>query len=150
MPAESVYEEALDAVNAAIVALSLSGLSSVVTEDQPQRTDRTLPYVSVCPAVQPETVVAATNIRDDVTYPVQIAIVASKSDTVTFRKVLGWRQSIRRRMSNQTLSASPLSGGTFRTTEVRPGPALEQNALAQHKVYLSILTVDVKTREARS
>lgn len=150
MPAVSVYEEVLDAVNAAIVALNLTGITtSVVTEDEPQRTDRTLPYVSVCPSPAGETVASSTNIREDVSYAVQVAIIASKTAT-TMATVLGWRQSIRRRFSGQKLQTSALAGGTFVTLECTPQIPLDPRAIATHKVYVSVLLVRVTVREARS
>lgn len=149
MPALSVYEEILDAVNAAATALSLSGIAAVVTEDEPQRTDRTLPYVSVCPAVQAENLPTGTNSRDDVTYAVQVAIIASKTST-TWQTVIGWRQSLRRRFSNQKLQSAALTGGTFVTMECRPGITLDPRAIATHKCYVSVLFVNVTVREARS
>lgn len=147
--AASVYEEVLDAVKAAIDALSLSGISSVVIEDMPSRTDRTLPYVSVAPSPIGETIPDGTNTRDDVEYRVQVAIVASKSAT-TMATVLGWRQSIRRRMSNQKTQSAALSGGTFVTMQCTPQVPLDPAALTAHKVYLSVLLVRVTVREARS
>lgn len=148
MPASSVYEEVLDAVNAAIVALNLSGLSSVVTEDEPQRTDRSLPYVSVCPSPAGETVGTATNTREDVAYAVQVAIIAPKSST--WQTVFGWRQAIRRRFSGQKLQTAAMTGGTFATLECTPQVPLDPRALAAHKVYVSVLLVRVTVREGRS
>lgn len=149
MPAASVYEEILDAVKVAIDALSLSGISSVVIEDMPSRTDRTLPYVSVAPSPISETIPDGTNIRDDVEYRVQVAIVASKSAT-TMATVLGWRQSIRRRMSEQKLQAAEFTGGTFKTLQCTPQVPLDPAALTAHKAYLSVLLVRVTVREART
>ncbi len=149
MPAVSVYEEVLAAVASAITGFSLSGIASVVNEDAPQRTDRTLPYVSVCPALQGETPSGGTNQRDDWTYNVQVAIIAKKESS-PLATVLGWRQTLRRRLNNMRLDVSSITLGTQINVTCVPQVPIDQAALQAHKVYVSVLLVRVEIREGRT
>lgn len=148
MPAVSVYEEVLAAVTAAIQGFSLTGIVSVENEDAPTRTDRTLPYISVCPSLQGEQQTGGTNGRDDWTYPVQVAIIASKSTTRA--TVLGWRQTLKRRLNNMRLSDAAITLGTQVSVSCVPQVPIDQAALQAHKVYVSVLLVRVTVREART
>lgn len=148
MPATSVYEEALTGIATAIAALSLTGAPPVVNEDLPNLAQNGLPYISVCPSLQPEITPKGSNDRDNWVYGVQVSIIGGK-DAVPRATVFAWRQAIRRRFSNQDLPAGTISLGTFVATTVTPLVPLDPVALQKQKAYVSVLLVKVEVKEGR-
>lgn len=150
MPSSSTYMQAMDSVKAAIEALLLTGLSTVVIQEWPLRTDRTLPYVSLSPSTIRENVQAATNRSEDVGYAILAAIVATSAgtDATALDARLLWREKIRRRFSHQSISS--ITNGTQLQCTVEPLSPIDAVALAANKGFVSAMIIRVNVREGRS
>jgi hypothetical protein len=147
MPYNSAYMQCMDSVKTAIEALSLTGLSTVVIQEWPLWVDRALPYVSISPSSVKENVSAATNRNDEVGYAILVAIIAAQAgtDLDALDARLLWRQTIRRRFSNQSISG--ITAGTQLKATVEPLSPIDAAAMAKFKSFVSGLIVRVSVRE---
>ena len=92
-----------------------------------------------------ETVGDSMQAVDDVGYKTGIAIVAGDEDVQSLEVFLGWRQSIRRRMNNRSITTS----GNYRLT-VQPGPAVEPVAWQKDHKLVSLMVVTAQFQEGRT
>lgn len=148
-----VAEEVLQGVKDQIVGLSLDGITTnhvvVMSMGDDQSGDG--PEIPGYPCLviwigNPETIEEATNISDDVTYPVALHIIsAEKSNEPTLReKVLGWRQAIRGVFSGKRLPG--VTGGYAWKCQVRPGTVLDRPKWMQG-YWATTLVIGVTVRE---
>ncbi|MCK9356398.1 MAG: hypothetical protein M0R22_04510 [Dehalococcoidia bacterium] len=104
---EAVQYQCMTAIQVKVQALSLSGVAtaSVVIREVPSKQDMTLPAVVIAP--QKPTVTGITNVSDDYTYGIFIAIFAADNRALTANtaKYAKWLQQITRAFQNQRLSA---------------------------------------------
>jgi hypothetical protein len=100
-----------------------------------------------------ETITASSNVRDDIVYPVIVAIVASlkiDAEQPTDRQVMGldqrlsWRETIRKAFSNQRLDAT--RGYNMALTPL----AIVDNAAFQRDLFVSGFTLRISNREGRT
>ena len=113
---------------------------------------RQLPAVVIAP-FGAEAVVAQSNLRDDITYPVLVAIVASTKidgentndkQLADFEQRLQWRETIRKAFSNQRLDAT--RGYNMALTPL----AIVDNAAFQRDLFVSGFTLRISNREGRT
>lgn len=113
---------------------------------------RHLPAVVIAP-FGAETVTAQSNLRDDITYPVLVAIVASTridgegptdKQVQDFEQRLQWRETIRKAFSNQRLTSS-----LVHQIAVQPQQIVDPVAFARD-LYVSGFVLRLTNREARA
>jgi len=153
MPNTSVHYDCMTAVKSGIEALALAGLSEAsilvrkVPIDWDFRTGPRLPGVLIAP-LGSETVApnAGTNARDDVGYPVAVAILdADNADaTANHERYLAWRQSILRKFRHQPLGAV---AGVY-TCLVEPDAITVPEAFLKHH-FVSAFVLRFISREER-
>lgn len=111
-----------------------------------------LPAVVIAP-FGAETVTAQSNLRDDITYPVLVAIVASAridaenandKQLADFEQRLQWRETIRKAFSNQRLTQS-----LVHSVQVQPQPIVDAIAFTRD-LYVSGFVLRLTNREART
>lgn len=156
----SVLEDILVAVQSGITGLSLTGLSSTAVVVQKVASVRPAdlpkfdpqgPVVVVAPLGQETlTPTAGTNLRDDIVYPVLVAILAPdlQSQTIDRDKYLTWRQSIRRKFHHNTSAFTSLS--SVINSIVQPQAIIDTQAFFERNSLVSALLIQVTSREARS
>jgi len=156
----SVLEDILGAVKTGITGLSLTGLSStlVFTQKVPSirpadlpKTNPPAPVVVIAPfGGETLTPTAGTNLRDDIIYPILVAIVAPDSQTqATDRdKYLTWRESIRKKFHHNLTAFTSLS--TVFNSTVQPQAIIDPGAFFDRNVLVSAIVLQVSSREARS
>lgn len=159
----AVLFDILTQVRADIQSLNLSGLSpaailiqkvvSVKVVDLSLPEGQRFPCVLIAPWGR-EGNVAASNLRDDVTYPVAVCIIASESgeqkqprekQEQNFDQYLGWRQSIRRAFSNQRLTTTLCHNVVVQPLDITDRAAWEEKGL-----WVSALLLQCTNREARA
>ena len=113
---------------------------------------RQLPAVVIAP-FGAEAVVAQSNLRDDITYPVLVAIVASTKidgentndkQLADFEQRLQWRETIRKAFSNQRLTQN-----LVHKIEVQPLVIVDPTAFARD-LFVSGFTLRLTNREGRA
>lgn len=151
----AVLEECLLSVVAQIKALALTGIDDgnvvamLVGDDQ--KGDG--PEISGFPCVvvaagDRETIEAATNLRDDVTYPILVALISVENRQATNRdRNLLWRQQVRRKFNQKRLP--DVTGGSAWKCEVRPGQIADRPRWLQG-YHAQVQIVAVTVRESRS
>lgn len=151
----AVLEECLVSVVAQIKALVLTGIDDgnvvamLVGDDQ--KGDG--PEISGFPCVvvaagDRETIEAATNLRDDVTYPILVALISVENRQATNRdRNLLWRQQVRRKFNQKRLP--DVTGGSAWKCEVRPGQIADRPRWLQG-YHAQVQIVAVTVRESRS
>jgi hypothetical protein len=147
MPGISNHYDTLLAIKAIIDGLALPGLSGgTLIQEVATYQDgaTTLPFVSISPS-GPEKLGDEFNDRDGVYYGVLVAIIA-KPDVASLETRLGWRQSIRRRLNNTSLSG--LSQNYNLTVE--PGNTVEPRAWFDRNAFISGFIVRAFFQEVRT
>jgi len=152
MALTAVHSDCIDAVQAAIQSIGLTGLPNDQVYAFKFPFDREsmglrFPAVHVSlPFSEVEQVLGGTNERDDWGYPVLVTIVTlSNQSTAIPVDVLNWRQNIRKKFHNQRLSAV----SAVYTCKVEPR-AIVDLSLFGDNYDVSYLLVRCITREARS
>jgi hypothetical protein len=151
----AAYDECITAIVSAIQALSLTGITSsnvvgmLVGDDESGDGPNVGGYP--CIIVSPggtETIEPVTNSRDDVAYPIVVTIISTENraqGTNRARNLL-WRQSIRRKFSQQRLAG--ITAGVAWKCEVRPGQVADRPRWIQNQ-HAQMLVITVFVREAR-
>ncbi|MGC1272583.1 MAG: hypothetical protein WBC44_02660 [Planctomycetaceae bacterium] len=150
----SIFSQVLDATRDVIVGLGLSDMPAeriVLMPTVPRATDQvvqTLPAIVLAP-LGAETINHATNLSDDITYPIAVVILDSAEnkplDATAADLRLTWRESILRAFHNKRMSA--VTGIT--TQAVQPLEAVSAAGWAQG-YFVSALVIRVTVRKARS
>lgn len=146
MPGTSNHFDAMVAIKSLIDGLSLTGLTggTVIQEVSTQLDgNRTLPFISISP-FGPERMGDELNDRDGVYYGIYIAIVA-RPDVNSLETRLGWRQTLRRRLNNTSLTGLSQNYNL----KVEPGEAVETKAWFDRNVFISGFTVRAFFQEPR-
>lgn len=157
--AQSALYGILEEIRDQVQSLNLSGISAgnVVICASPANEIISMPSARF-PAVVigpygAESIVAASNVRDDVSYPVVLAICDSlKLDAEQpgdkqregFDKRLYWRETLRKAFSNQRLTQS-----TGFTMQLQPLPIVEPRAF-ERDLWVSSMLLRVTNREGRT
>ena len=143
----SNHYDTLSAVKTIIDGLSLSGLDggTVIQEvAEYQDGQNILPFVSVSP-YGPEKLGDEFNDRDGVYYGVLVAIIA-KPDVNSLETRLGWRQKIRRKLNNHSISTM---SANYNLT-VEPGNVVEPKAYYARNAFISGFVVRAWFQETRT
>lgn len=154
---EAVWEQVLVGVHEKIVDLAISGISSskIVIRKVPTTTDASLtspkfPAIIVAP-YRSETITPATNLREDIRYPVLVAIVAEDAVNQTSNRetYLKWREDIRRTLHYSQITITGTGAGACYDLRVSPMPVLSSDQW--HKgAWVSTLVVEAYCREPRT
>lgn len=158
--ADSVHGKLIDATVSAIEGLNLSGvadanvLGQAVAEGKESATSgvSNYPAIVVSP-VNRETIppLGGTNKRDEVTYPVQVAIVdaANRSQSLTQLDTwLKYREDLIDHFIHNRVSIT----GNHRVSDqtIVPGPIVEPNAWREKDLFVSMFMIEFKLwRERR-
>lgn len=149
MAGVSNHYDAMTALKTLIEGASLSGLSSTgvliqeVAEHDEKRLGTILPFISISPYGQETTEDANIN-EDGVGYPILIGIVAAP-DATALETRLGWRQKIRRRLWNRSLS------GLTMNYNIKPEPLpIVDPAAWRIKMFCSGIVARVFFEEPRT
>lgn len=165
MPSASILEDVLQAVKTGVTGLTLSGLSSSnvfvlsVATARPRdlpKIDPPAPFVMIAPfggeTIDPG---AGTNLRDDIVYPVLIAILdpngqanGQTQGAADRDQVAGWRQQIRRLFHNKITAFSGIAS-VFNSV-VQPQAIVDPPMWIERSMFVSGLVVRVSSREART
>jgi hypothetical protein len=151
----SVHYRALLAAQARIQSLSLEGISSAHIIVRKLATDKDIgsglavEYPAIVLAqlgIENQPPGGGTNLRDDVEYPVLIAILAADNrDLVANQgRYLKWREQINRAFRNQRLTGVP----EVYTVRVQPGPIVSPSSFWQN-IYHSSIVLRCVSRESR-
>ena len=149
----------LETVLSQVQALDLSGIpranvvicQSAAVEIARMPSER-MPAVVISP-FGAETITAASNVRDDVQYPVLVAIVASlridaeqpgDKQTLGLDQRLTWRETIRKAFSNQRLDST--RGFNM---SLQPLAIVDQTAFARD-LFVSGFVLRITNREGRT
>lgn len=159
--AQSELYGIMEQVKSQIVALELTGIpdANIVLCGMPSVAIVSSPAIQY-PAIAigpygAEEVVAATNLRDDLRYPVLVAICdtlvsSAQAEQPGDKQTQGvdmrlyWRERIRKAFSNQRLTAS-----IGMIVEVQP-LAIVEPAAFQRDLWVSSLLLRIKNREVRT
>lgn len=159
--ANAVLFDILQAIRSDVQALNLPGLAAanVVVQKVPSDRAKDLPAEKFpCLIIAPfgaETIdpAAGSNLRDDVVYPVLVAVLASEKDeyeqpldqqTKRFNLYLKWRETLRKSFSQQRLSTELC----FKV-EVQPLEIVDRAAWFERNVFSSGLLLKCYSRESR-
>lgn len=145
----SNHYDSITAIKAVIDALSLSGLTggTVIQEVATYQDGQSvLPFISISP-YGPEQTGDETNFQDGCYYGVLVAIIA-KPDVNALETRLGWRQSMRRKLNNQTFYA--VGGPNNYNIKVEPGNVVEPRAYLDRNGFVSGFVVRCFFQEPRS
>jgi hypothetical protein len=157
MPAE--LTTILETVQTQVQALNLPGISranvvicqSAAVEIARMPSER-MPAVIISP-FGAETITASTNLRDDIVYPVLVALVASlridaeepmDKQRLGLDQRLTWRETIRKAFSNQRLDST-----RGYTMAVQPLAIVDQTAFARD-LFVSGFVLRITNREGRT
>ncbi len=153
MPNAILYDVLL-AVQSQIVSLNLSGIDSahVILQKVPSDRDGDLPATKFpCVIVAPfgpEILNAAdgTNLRDDIIYPVIVAILAADNgdQSANFNTYLTWREQIRHSFHNKVL------GTLCYRVQVQPQDIVDRGAWFERNLFASGVVLQCFNREART
>lgn len=147
----STHYQILEAVQAKIVALSLTGQDStrisirdtpVLTEEERNAGD----WIVIVP-FGAETNPGGTNARDEWQYPTLIAIVG-RPNLQTLDARLYRRERIMVAFHNVNLTG--ITNGTFITQEVQPGGINDAAAFQDRRQFISILIHRCNVKKART
>jgi hypothetical protein len=147
---EAVLYQCLDAVRSRIQGLSLAGVQNdqVVIGKVPDDKNRSFPSILITP-FQSESLNAAdgTNSRDDLGYPVLVAILAAdnQDQQANLDTYLVWREKIRQAFHNQRLPGV----SEIITTAVEPRNIVEPAAWFERNLFVSGLLLRFLSREPR-
>lgn len=149
MPTTSAFYECLESVKTIIEGLStgITNTSIVIQPVAHYKGDQPKPFISISP-YGPEGLPSGTNAREDIVYPVLVAIIADKNLSGGLDALLTIRQKIRRRFLHQGLSGITL--GSLIQTTVTPGNTVEVSPYLRDGVYVSGLILNCEVRELRS
>lgn len=157
--ANAVLFDILTAVRADIVALNLPqiGDAGIVIQKVPANRLKDLPATRYpCILIAPfgaETIESASNLRDDVTYPVLVCILASEKNEAeqpqdqqqqNFNLYLTWREEIRKSFSNQRLTST-----LCHKVESQPLPIADREAWFERNIFASGMILKCTSRESR-
>lgn len=155
----SIHYQCMEAVQAAIQALALAGVTSSNIVVRKLGTDRgadwgdgsvSLPAI-VIHSVGVETVNprAGSNYRDDIDYPIPVNILAADNqDLVTnHERYLMWREQIRKRFTHQRLTITSTGASMIRTF-TQPGAIMHPGAWYAN-LWHSTMIIRCTTREPR-
>lgn len=140
MPTVSTHYQIMEAIQAKVIALNLTGQEDVrvviretpyLTEEQHNAGD----WIVISPWGA-ETNPSGSNAREEWQYPTMIAI-CGKPDDNSLDVRLYRRQQIRNDLHNQPLTG--ITVGTFITQEVRPGNAVDVLAMQDRNRFVSAL-----------
>ncbi len=157
MPANAVLYDILTAVQTGVVALSLSGVANanILVMKVPSDLDRDFPATKF-PAViiapyGPEILNPAdgTNLRDDILYPVLVAILAADNgdQAANFNDYLTWRQQIRHAFHNTNLGTN---GALAYNVQVVPQDIVDRSAWFERNLFASGMVLHCYSREPRT
>jgi hypothetical protein len=149
---DAVLEQCLEAVKARIQGLSLSGIvnSSVVIHKSPTDRNVTKPAVVIGPGGAETVEFGPTNSRDDVGYPIFVAILAADNQNQTSDRgtYLLWREKIRRAFHNQRLPGVSQDGVSDILCGVETRDIVAPDWF-QAMVFVSAMVIRCRFREPR-
>lgn len=155
MPTASDFYAILEAVQATIIALGVTGYTTTSTvrlQKLPDYRNLTGGVVFVCPAPEQLNAQAGTNLGDDIVYGVLVVAARPSNQSLTDNMdgTLHLRQQIVNAFHNKRLSwtAPSGSGATQPFCAVDPTAVFDAGAFAD-QVDASALVVRVKTRTQR-
>lgn len=151
MASVSTQCQVLDAIQARIVALALVGVdtSRIVVRPHPYLTEEEVKagdWILICPWGG-EANDAGTNAREEWQYPTLIAL-EGREGVSTLDTWMSRREKIRRNLHHVELAG--VSNGTFITQQLRPGLAVDADALRNKKLFVSVLMHYCNVQEGRS
>lgn len=147
----SVYTNILNAVCSEIQSLQLEGISpaNVVIGKVP--TDRqgllpSLPGILIAPFGS-STIVGGSNLRDDIAYPVLIALLqaSNTSQTENRDRALLWSESISRAFRNQRLADVP----TVNTCRLKSDTKFNASQFFTANLDVNVIVLQFENRETR-
>ena len=157
--ANSTYFDILEAIRTDIHALALVGLSSanIILHKVPSTAVKNLPTERFpCIIIAPwgrEVIRPGSNVRDDVTYPVVVCIVANEKNEAeqpqdvqrqNFNQYLQWRETIRKSFSNLRISST-----LCHLVTVEPLDVVDRAAWEQKGLWASGLVLKCTQRETK-
>lgn len=157
--ANAIWFDILEQVRTDIVALALPDLAdaNVVVRKVPTTRLKDLPEGRFpCVQIAPwgvDSVTASSNLRDDIGYPVLVAIMASEADdaeqpeseqTRLLEMYLKWRETIRKSFSNQRLTTTLCWQVT-----VEPLPVTDRESWFERGLWISGMVLRCINRESR-
>ena len=157
--ANAILFDILEAVRTDIQALSLAGLAAanIIIHKVPSTAVAGLPAERFpCIIIAPwgrEVVRAGSNVRDDITYPVVVCIVASEKNEIeqpqdaqrqNFEMYLKWRETIRKSFSNLRLTST-----LCHLITVAPLEIVDRQAWEQKGLFASGLILNCTQRESK-
>ncbi len=146
----AVMKQCLDAVAARIAGLTLDGISSQNIAVVKVSDDRTvaLPGIVIAPfGGESNEPTGGTNKRDDVEYPVQVAILAAdqQDQSANFNQYLTWREQIARAFRHQRLPGV----SEIYTCRVEAKDIVENKPWLNSGTFVSALVLNFCAREPR-
>ncbi len=142
---DSVHGRSANAIVAGIQALNLPNCKGVYRQMLPDENVIQVPCVIVY-FNDGEQILGGTNARDDIGYPVVVAIVDRKLDNLGVMPdwVISWRQRIMRKFRNQPLATVP---EIYTVTPV-PAKVIDEN-LPKYLWFVSAFSLVCVSREGR-
>lgn len=144
---DAVHQQCLDAIEAVVDALALTGINGVEQQKTPDemRIRCDMPAVIITPYGRPETMQGGTNQQDDLGYPVYIVfMMRDPDDQSTQARTLLWRQQVSRAIRNQRLAGV----SEVHHCVIEPDPVLTMNP-ADYSLIASAMLVRCVARELR-
>ncbi len=149
MAAASTHLQIVQAVQAAIVALALSGYTVYAEKMQRGReASWSLPAI-VCAPIGTETYPeTGTNVADDTGFPVLVAFIhATNQDPTLIDNELLTRQKVRKLFRNKHLT---IADGTLYVCKLEPGFTIDPALWFNNNLSVGTFTVRALCREVRS
>lgn len=136
---DSVYYRCLSAVAARLGALGLSGIAgaSIIVRKTPWNRNLAVPGIFVTPSSEAH-IEPATNLRDDVSYGVQLTLVRASNQELSANLAteLSWREQVSRAFRENTLAGVD----EVYTVRIEPGPVIDVASFAaQYDVQTLVL-----------
>lgn len=155
MAGKSNHYDSMVALQTMIAGLQLQGLSSApVIQEVPdfKSPDLVTPCILIAPwGTESYDAETETNAQDSPIYPTVITIVADPDDlAITFETRLAWRQAIRRRLRNASLSAVDPTLVQNYQLECKPFPIVDPKAWFGPRKYVSGFLVNIYFQEPRT
>lgn len=146
MPGLSNHYDTMTAIKSIVDALSLPDLNASVVQEVAEYQDgqQSLPFVSISP-YGPEQTGDELNDRDGIYYGTLVCIIGKKNVT-SLEQRLSWRQSIRRKLNNTSLS----SLGMNYNLKIEPGNVVEPRPFFERAAFVSGMIVRAFFQEPRS
>ncbi len=146
--ADSVLSQSLDAIVQAIKDLALTDIPSanigrfvvLVDRNYDYPEIRVVPYGAEVISGEPQ-----VQDRDDWTYPVVVGILDSITNITDGEKQFKWRQRIRKRFHNKSITIADV----VKKTVCTPLAIVDREGWRDENVFLSALLIGVTTREDR-